>query len=256
LTAQRREHLAQMAGARRELATVVREIRKVIQAIKDGVPGAAVRDEMGALEARKAALTIALAEPPVPALHPNMAEIFRRKATTLAAGLEHDGQRDAAREALRGFLEKIVIPPGDGLLQVVGNVGAMLTAAQGRTANGRAVGYGGCGGAQHALFGVPVVRGRIARSQLKRLSLKGLSAALSPQRSAQIHLKRAPLLTRLINKAPNRAAARVLLLPFAAFATGLVILMLAPAASRKSAVSSAPCSSRFITAPRASTSAA
>jgi hypothetical protein len=46
--------------------------------------------------------------------------------------LEHDDQRDAARQALRGFLVKIVIPPDDGLLQVVGNLGAMLATAQGR----------------------------------------------------------------------------------------------------------------------------
>jgi len=65
----------------------------------------------------------------------------------LPAALEHDAGRDAARLALRGFLEKIVIPPGDGLLQVLGNLGEMLTAASGR--NGSvlaAVGNVGCGG--------------------------------------------------------------------------------------------------------------
>lgn len=79
------------------------------------------------------------------ALLRQMAEIFRRKATTLAAGLEHDEQRDAARQALRGFLDKIVIPPGEGLLQVVGNLGSMLAAAQGRS---KAVACVGCGGVQ------------------------------------------------------------------------------------------------------------
>lgn len=53
-------------------------------------------------------------------------------ARMIAAGLEHDEQRDAARQALRGFLERIEIPPGDGLLRVVGNLGSMLSAAQGR----------------------------------------------------------------------------------------------------------------------------
>ena len=91
-------------------------------------------------------MTVALAEPPLPAMHPHMGEVFRQKATTLAAGLEHDEERDAARQALRGFLEKIVIPPGDGLLQVVGNLGSMLAAAQGRESKSRAVGYVGCGG--------------------------------------------------------------------------------------------------------------
>jgi hypothetical protein len=151
ITARRREHLAQLAGARRELASVEREIKKIIQAIKDGVPGASVKDEMRALEDRKTALTPALAEPSLPALHPDMAAAFQRKATTLAAGLEHDEQRDAARQVLRGFLERIVIPPGDGLLQVVGNLGAMLEAAQDRNPARRAVGYVGCGGPQPSL---------------------------------------------------------------------------------------------------------
>ena len=35
------------------------------------------------------------------------AEVFRRKATTLAAGLEHDDQRDAARLALRGSSKRL-----------------------------------------------------------------------------------------------------------------------------------------------------
>jgi site-specific DNA recombinase len=143
MTRQRHEHVAHMAGARRELASVEREIKKVIQAIKDGVSGPSSKDELIELDARKLSLTTALAEPPLPALHPQMAEVYREKAIALSAGLEHDEQRDAARLALREFLDKIVIPPGDGLLQVVGNLGSMLAAAQGRS---KVVAYVGCGG--------------------------------------------------------------------------------------------------------------
>ena len=76
-----------------------------------------------------------------------MAEVFQQKATQLAAALERDEERDSARQALRGFLDKITIPPGDGLLQVVGNLGEMLTAASGRNGSlAAAVGNGGCGG--------------------------------------------------------------------------------------------------------------
>lgn len=146
MTLQRREHMAQMAGARRELVAVEREIGKLVQAIKDGVSAVAIKNELLTLEARQAVLTTAWAVPPLTALHPHMAEVFRQKATTLAAGLEHDAQRDAARLALRGFLDKIVIPPGDGLLQVVGNVGSMLAVAQGRQSGTKAGGYVGCGG--------------------------------------------------------------------------------------------------------------
>jgi hypothetical protein len=95
---------------------------------------------------------IASAVTPTPALHPEMAEVFRQKTTALAAGLEHDEQRDAARLALRGFLEKMVIPSGDALLQVVGNFGEMLAAAHGRKmSSAEAVGYVGCGGTQPTL---------------------------------------------------------------------------------------------------------
>ena len=149
-----------MAGARREFAAVEREIRALVQAIKDGVSALAIKNELMTLEARKAELTIALTEPPLPALHPELPKVFRQKAMTLAAGLEHDEQRDAARQALRGFLEKIVIPPGDGLLQVVGNVGSMLNAAQSPAdSSAIAVGYVGCGGVQPTVLAVVEWRG-------------------------------------------------------------------------------------------------
>jgi site-specific DNA recombinase len=124
MEARRNDRVAQMAGTRRELETVTRKIRKLIAAITEGVSGASVKDEIAALENRQATLSAAL--------HPNMAEVFRRKATALAAPPEHDEMRDAARLALRSFLDHIVIPPGDGLLQVVGNFGKMLKTAQGR----------------------------------------------------------------------------------------------------------------------------
>ena len=78
--------------------------------------------------------------PPVPALHPKMAEVCRQKATTLAAALQHhdDETRDAARRTLRGFIDKIIIPPGEGLLQVAGDLGRMLAAAEGRNASASA----------------------------------------------------------------------------------------------------------------------
>ena len=101
---------------------------------------------------------------PLPALHPQMADVFRKKATSLAAGLEHDEQRDAARKALRGFLERIEIPPGNGLLQVVGNLGSMLTAAQGRAHSQTSmVVNDGCGGVQPPLF-APLVDVGVTRT--------------------------------------------------------------------------------------------
>ena len=54
--------------------------------------------------------------------------LYRQKVTELAAALDHadEGQREPARDSLRGFITAIVIPP-DGLLQVHGDLGRMLT---------------------------------------------------------------------------------------------------------------------------------
>ena len=103
----------------------------------------------------EAVIAAGKAEPAPPALHPNMARVFEQKIEQLAAALEHEDAelRETARQALRGFIDRIVIPPGDELLQVVGNLGEMLTAADGRNRSA-AVGNGGCGGSQPAEFGV------------------------------------------------------------------------------------------------------
>jgi len=116
---------AELRRMRRELGGVEREIQKILGAIEAGVPPLTIKEAMIRLEAPKAILTAALAEPPLPAFHARMAEVYREKATALAAGLELHEKRDTARLALRGFLERIGIPPGEALLQVVGNVGVM-----------------------------------------------------------------------------------------------------------------------------------
>ena len=61
--------------------------------------------------------------------------------------LEHEDAelRESARHTLRAFIERIVIPPDDALLQVVGNLGEMLTAADGRNRSAAVV-NGICGG--------------------------------------------------------------------------------------------------------------
>jgi hypothetical protein len=81
-----------------------------------------------------------------------MADVFQRKTSELAAALQHDDEeeRSSARQALRGFIDHIVIP-AEGLLQVVGNFGEMLKAAGGR-AGAAAVAYVGCGGVQPSVL--------------------------------------------------------------------------------------------------------
>jgi site-specific DNA recombinase len=147
----RREHRTRLAVAPREIANLNRRSDEILKLLLEGFRNDAWKDELRRIDERRAELNAIIAagatEPPLPALHPQMADVFRQKTERLAAAVERDTDRDAARQSLRGFLEKIVIPPGEGLLQVVGNLGEMLTAAGDRNGSAlAAVGYVGCGG--------------------------------------------------------------------------------------------------------------
>jgi site-specific DNA recombinase len=63
------------------------------------------------LEAREDDLNARLSTAPVelPALHPNIADIYARKVARLAEALN---QPDERLEAIRGLIEKIVLTPG------------------------------------------------------------------------------------------------------------------------------------------------
>ncbi|GAB3377632.1 recombinase family protein [Azotobacter armeniacus] len=65
---------AELASKEAELKKVERQIRKIIDAIKDGLYHASMKDEMTALEDRKVALEreLEVADEPPPLLHPNM----------------------------------------------------------------------------------------------------------------------------------------------------------------------------------------
>jgi site-specific DNA recombinase len=76
----RMEHRASLSHGRQELASVEREIRKLVQAIKDGMPALSIKDELLSLEARKAELQSRLEAPELPELlHPQMADVYREK---------------------------------------------------------------------------------------------------------------------------------------------------------------------------------
>lgn len=116
-----------------ELGRIEREIAKLIQAIKEGVPGREVREPMTALSDRKEQLKqeLAVVQEPKPLLHPNMASVYREKVMTLRAALEKEEDRPRASEAIRGLIEAIVLEP-DGKqyrILVQGDLAAMLQLA-------------------------------------------------------------------------------------------------------------------------------
>src|SRR4029077_7446184 len=66
---------------RRELDEVNRKLRGLIDAIAEGLRAPGLQAKLDELEQRKTAIEaeLAAAPPPAPRLHPNLAEIYRRK---------------------------------------------------------------------------------------------------------------------------------------------------------------------------------
>ena len=96
-------------------------------------PASEVKDEMNANAARREELKakLAAADEPPPLLHPEMAELYRQKVTTLAQALEQPETRTEATEALRGLDRRHrpdARPSGDAQNRTEGNLAAMLGA--------------------------------------------------------------------------------------------------------------------------------
>jgi hypothetical protein len=127
------EHRAGLSSARSEFATVEREIRKLIQAIKDGVSALSIKDELLSLEARKVELQSRADAPEMPELlHPRMADVYHEKVGSLCLALEGEASRTSAAEAIRALVEAIVLKPdGEGLkITLKGDLAGMLSAAR------------------------------------------------------------------------------------------------------------------------------
>ena len=129
----RMEHRATPIAAEREIERIEIRRKKLVQSIMDGVPASEVKDERNANAVRREELKaeIAAADAPPPLLHPEMADLYRQKATTLAEALEGPATRVETTEALRGLVDAIILTPsqGDLRIELKGNLAAMLSAA-------------------------------------------------------------------------------------------------------------------------------
>ena len=127
------DHRAGLSSARTELVIVEREIRKLVQAIKDGVSALSIRDELLSLAARKAELQSRLNAPEMPELlHPRVADVYREKVGSLCSALEKEESRTGAVEAIRALIETILLEPDGDQLKITlkDELAWMLSAAR------------------------------------------------------------------------------------------------------------------------------
>jgi hypothetical protein len=123
-----------LSSAKREVERIGTQIKKLLNLmLDDEIAVDEGKIEIKTFDARRKELQAQLetADEPPPLLHPEMAELYRQKVTTLAQALERSETRTEAREALRGLIDAITLTPEQGELKIElkGNLAAMLSAA-------------------------------------------------------------------------------------------------------------------------------
>ena len=115
---------------RRELDDVSRKLRGLIEAIAEGLRAPGLQAKLDELESRKVALEAELtaAPPPAPRLHPNLAEVYRRKVADLQSALADPKAKTEALEILRSLIERVVLHPADkGFeIELIGEIAAVI----------------------------------------------------------------------------------------------------------------------------------
>ena len=114
------EHDAQRDRIRLDMDKTECDIQRVIEAIKAGVPGAALKDEMTTLESRLIELRNQLESTPapIPRLHPNLSELYSNKVANLAEALNEENTCVDASQAIQGLIEEVRLLPESGILRI------------------------------------------------------------------------------------------------------------------------------------------
>ncbi|WP_323010582.1 recombinase family protein [Paracoccus sp. (in: a-proteobacteria)] len=111
-----------IAAAEAEIARIDRELETLLNLILKGGAADALNAKMVQLEHRKKDLTTFLAETdePPPLLHPSMALQYRKRVQQLYEALQGDdeAQRIEAADILRSLVDKIVLTPVDGKIEI------------------------------------------------------------------------------------------------------------------------------------------
>jgi DNA invertase Pin-like site-specific DNA recombinase len=105
---------SRLAELKREAEAVDRKIAGIMAAIEDGMYTPALKERMKALEARKAEVEAEIAgseSPSIVRLHPNAAEIYRRKVAELELALNEESIKAEAADVLRSLIDRVVLTP-------------------------------------------------------------------------------------------------------------------------------------------------
>ena len=138
VNAANRERGSRQAGLQAQMATLDRQIRNLLELIKDGHGSAAMATELRAIERRREALLAEVAAAgvaePVPVLQPNLPALYRRRVEALEEALQDEATALMAADALRSLIDAILVIPGERRgevsLSLRGDLAAFLQAAE------------------------------------------------------------------------------------------------------------------------------
>ncbi|MEC8196007.1 MAG: recombinase family protein [Pseudomonadota bacterium] len=121
------------AKTERDLAQVMRQIDRIVDAITEGMFHESLKEKLDSLETRKRDLEADLAnvEPAAPVmLHPNLSDVYRDKVANLTKALNDPTTKAEATTIIRSLLESIrLVPNADGSLDIelVGELAGLLS---------------------------------------------------------------------------------------------------------------------------------
>ena len=117
-----------------DLARCESRIKKIVNAIAEGMPARPLKVELEELEAKRERFEreITTAPEPKALLHPNLAEFYRKKVADLDTILANDEADPEAFRLIRSLVDEIILTPDDGAalrVDLKGDLAAILNMA-------------------------------------------------------------------------------------------------------------------------------
>jgi site-specific DNA recombinase len=118
------------ADKRRELESVGRKLDGLIDAIAEGLRAPGLQGKLDELTAQKGKLLIELEqeEAPLPRIHPDLAELYRKKVECLEEALQSDATRQEAVEILQQMIDGVTVRWRDDAFEIelIGEIANMV----------------------------------------------------------------------------------------------------------------------------------